>query len=175
MRASCRLDPAHHRPKPTANWPPTTRQTLEGRLQEEEEEPAKWLRIVLWCGIPAALLGLAGGWWLMRQAMTPVAALTQAAAGIRETNLGARLPASGNGDELDQLHARLQRHARTPGDVLRPHREFTLHASHELKTPLTVMHADVRASCGTSATPPNASAWPASSMKSSASPRSWTA
>src|SRR5438477_11367202 len=48
--------------------------------------------ISLVCGIPAAIVGLAGGWWLMRQAMAPVAALTQAAARIHERNLHEQLP-----------------------------------------------------------------------------------
>ncbi len=83
-----------------------------GRVEEEEEEPGDIVRIVLWCGIPAALLGLAGGWWLMRKAMAPVAALTQAAAGIHETNLGARLPAQRQRRRTRPAHRRLQCHAR---------------------------------------------------------------
>lgn len=95
--------------------------------------------IVLWCGIPAALLALAGGWWLMHKSLAPVAALAQAAGTITAHNLNERLPRTGSGDELDQLAqvfngmlARLQ-------DSFNRIREFTLHASHELKTPLTIL------------------------------------
>jgi len=49
------------------------------------------------------MLALAGGWLLMRRALTPVAALTAAAAQINEGNLRRQLPRSGNGDELDRL------------------------------------------------------------------------
>ena len=60
-------------------------------------------RISLFCGAPAALIGLVGGWWLMRKAISPVTALTDAAARVNEGNLREQLPRSGNGDELDRL------------------------------------------------------------------------
>jgi signal transduction histidine kinase len=110
---------------------------------EPDEAAADIVQIVLWCGLPAALIGLAGGWWLMRQALAPVAALTQAAARIREHNLREQLPRTGNGDELDRLTEVFNAMtARLDGSFQRI-REFTLHASHELKTPLTVMHGEL--------------------------------
>jgi len=101
------------------------------------------LDVTLACAVPAVLVGLLGGWFLMRKAMAPVAALTQAAARINEGNLHEQLPATGNGDELDRLtevfNAMI---ARLDGSFHRI-REFTLHASHELKTPLTVIHGEL--------------------------------
>ena len=112
----------------------------------EDDENDSWedvLSISLWCGIPAAAVGLAGGWWLMRKAMSPVNALTQAAARIHEGNLHERLPRTGNGDELDRLTEVFNAMtARLDSSFHRIH-EFTLHASHELKTPLTVMHGEL--------------------------------
>ena len=35
-------------------------------------------KMVLEAGLPAVVLGLAGGWWLMRRALAPVARLTRA-------------------------------------------------------------------------------------------------
>jgi signal transduction histidine kinase len=99
--------------------------------------------ISLWCGLPAALIGLAGGWWLMRKAMSPVSALTEAASKIHEGNLSEQLPRSGNGDEMDRLTAVFNAMiARLDGSFNRI-REFTLHASHELKTPLTVLRGEL--------------------------------
>ena len=93
--------------------------------------------------LPAVALGLAGGWWLARQALAPVAALTQAAEKIHERNLGDIIPRTGNGDELDRLTEVFNAMtARLAGSFQRI-REFTLHASHELKTPLTVMHGEL--------------------------------
>ena len=97
------------------------------------------------CGAacPALLLALAGGWWLTRKALAPVAALTQAAERINERSLREQLPRSGSGDELDRLTEVFNAMtARLDGSFQRV-REFTLHASHELKTPLTVLRGEL--------------------------------
>jgi signal transduction histidine kinase len=101
------------------------------------------LALVLWCGVPAAALGLAGGWWLTRKALAPVTALTQAAERINEHNLGQRLPRIGNGDELDRLTEVFNTMTARLDNSFQRIREFTLHASHELKTPLTVIHGEL--------------------------------
>ena len=108
----------------------------------DNDEPEDVVGIVLWCAIPAALLGIGGGWWLMRKAMSPVTELTRAAAGIHERNLDVQLPRTGNGDELDRLTAVFNDMTARLHSSFSRIREFTLHASHELKTPLTVMHAE---------------------------------
>ncbi len=93
--------------------------------------------------LPAVVLGLVGGWWLTRQALAPVAALTKTAERIHERNLHEQLPRSRNGDELDRLTEVFNAMtARLHGSFQRI-REFTLHASHELKTPLTILHAEM--------------------------------
>jgi signal transduction histidine kinase len=110
-------------------------------IKDQDEDFSKFSRIVFWCGVPAALLALGGGWWLMRKALTPVTALTDAARRINERNLGERLPQTRNGDELDQLTEVFNAMTARLENAFQRVREFTLHASHELKTPLTVMHA----------------------------------
>lgn len=90
-------------------------------------------------GLPAVMLGLLGGWWLMRRSLAPVTALTKAVEKIHEHNLGGQIPRTHNGDELDRLTDVFNAMtARLDGSFSRI-REFTLHASHELKTPLTVL------------------------------------
>ena len=90
-------------------------------------------------GLPAVILGLLGGWWLTRRALAPVAKLTDAVEKIHERNLREPLPRTGNGDELDRLTEVFNAMtARLDGSFNRI-REFTLHASHELKTPLTIL------------------------------------
>jgi signal transduction histidine kinase len=91
------------------------------------------LTILLWCGLPAALLALVGGWWLTRKSLAPVAALTRAAERINETNFDEKLPRT---EVFNAMTARLN-------NSFQRIREFTLHASHELKTPLTVMHGEL--------------------------------
>jgi signal transduction histidine kinase len=94
-------------------------------------------------GLPAIILGIAGGWWLTRRALQPLAELTAAAKGIDERTLDRPLPRSGNGDELDELSAVLNAMQTRLRDSFSSIREFTLHASHELKTPLTIMHGEL--------------------------------
>jgi signal transduction histidine kinase len=117
----------------------------EGRKTDEPDEAdfRETFRILFWCGAPAALLGLAGGLWLMRKALAPVAALTQAAERIHEGNLRGQLPRTGNGDELDRLTEVFNAMTTRLEASFQRIREFTLHASHELKTPLTVMHGEI--------------------------------
>jgi signal transduction histidine kinase len=94
-------------------------------------------------GLPAVLLGLAGGWWLTRRALAPLSGLIQAAERTDERNLNQALPRTGNGDELDRLAVVLNDMNARLNDSFARIREFTLHASHELKTPLTVMHSEL--------------------------------
>jgi signal transduction histidine kinase len=99
--------------------------------------------IVLWSGAPALLLALGGGWWLTRKSLAPVAALTRAAGRINERNLRDPLPRSGNGDELDRLTDVFNAMTARLDSSFQRVREFTLHASHELKTPLTVIRGEL--------------------------------
>src|SRR5476651_1704477 len=95
--------------------------------------------IMLLCGIPAALLALAGGWWLMKKSLAPVDALTRATEKITAHNLSERLVRTNNGDELDRLTEFFNSMLARLDDSFNRIREFTLHASHELKTPLTIL------------------------------------
>ena len=109
----------------------------------DESDFHETLRILFWCGVPALLLAAGGGWWLMRKALAPVAALTQAAERINEHNLAERLPRTGNGDEMDRLTEVFNAMTERLDCSFLRIREFTLHASHELKTPLTVIHGEL--------------------------------
>ncbi len=122
------------------------RDKRQARVTGEEVEYDAWedaAQIAFTCGIPAAIIGLAGGWWLMRKAMSPITALTEAAARVTDRNLREQLPRSGNGDELDRLTEVFNAMTARLDTAFSRIREFTLHASHELKTPLTVMHGEL--------------------------------
>ena len=106
--------------------------------------PTDLVEIGMFCSIvPAVALALAGGWWVMRRTVAPVTALTQAAERMNEHNLGAPLPRTGSGDELDRLTEVFNAMTARLNSAFLRLREFTLHASHELKTPLTVMHGEL--------------------------------
>ena len=112
---------------------------------DEEPEPA-WQEageIVLYYGVPTVLLLLGGGWWLIRNALRPVTALTRSAERIHAHNLHERLLCSGSGDELDRLTQVINSMMARLDDSFTRSREFTLHASHELKTPLAILHGEI--------------------------------
>ncbi len=95
--------------------------------------------------VPLALFGAgAGGAVLTARALRPVRQITEAAAKMGDTP-AARLPALGK-DEFGQmagafngLLARLDDAFRRQAGLLAQQRQFTADASHELKTPLTVI------------------------------------
>ncbi len=99
--------------------------------------------MVLWVGVPAVVLGLLGGWWITRHALSPVTSLTEAVERMHDGNLHERLPRTHNGDELDRLTEVFNDMTSRLDNSFQRIREFTLHASHELKTPLTVMHGEL--------------------------------
>jgi signal transduction histidine kinase len=111
----------------------------EHRREPTERAIGETSEMVFQVGLPAVLLGLLGGWWLTRRALAPVKKLTEAATKIRERNLRDPLPRTHNGDELDQLTKVFNDSLARLDDSFKRIHEFTLHASHELKTPLTVM------------------------------------
>ena len=127
------------------------------RIQEGKQAPdPAWEEvgeIILYSGLPTAVLLLVGGWLLLRKSLAPVTALTRAAERIELDNLQERLTRTGTGDELDRLTEVFNAMMARLEDSFSRVREFTLHASHELKTPLTVMRAEIESalrdgSCG---------------------------
>ena len=94
-------------------------------------------------GLPVILITIVGGWWLTRSTLAPVTELIGTAEKITLHNLSARLPDHRRPDELGRLtevfNQMLARLDASLGQV----REFTLHASHELKTPLTIMRGEL--------------------------------
>ena len=109
------------------------------RLVKPSKGMEEILAIVLWIGLPAILLSIGGGWWLMRKALAPVATLTEAVRSVSDRNLNQQLPRTYNRDELDQLAEVLNAMTARLNDSFTRIQDFTLHASHELKTPLTVL------------------------------------
>ncbi|MGC9941640.1 MAG: ATP-binding protein [Verrucomicrobiota bacterium] len=124
------------------------REIFEQSIKDHRHHPLKHAlkevgEMLFQVGLPAVVLGLLGGWWITRKALAPVTALTEAVEKIHERNLNSQLSHAGNGDELDRLTDVFNAMtARLDGSFNRI-REFTLHASHELKTPLTVLRGEL--------------------------------
>ena len=124
-----------------------------GLAQESPGE--KIADLLLFYGLPTVIVLVLGGSWLMHRALRPVEMLTAAAERVHAGNLAERIPRSGRGDELDRLagvfNAMLARVEAGIASV----RDFTLHASHELKTPLTILSAQAEAALADPALPPD--------------------
>ena len=114
-----------------------------GLNSESELDSEDLLDILAWTVTPAIMLGVVGGWWITRKALAPVTALTLAAEKIHVRNLSEQLPRTGNGDELDRLTEVFNAMTARLDSSFQRIREFTLHASHELKTPLTIMRGEL--------------------------------
>lgn len=110
-------------------------------LTDVHKDTAAEFSTVCFLAVIPGLLGL--GWWWTRRALAPLAALTHAAEQIESNNLRLPLPRSMNDDEVDTLAAVFDSMTARLDASFQQIREFTLHASHELKTPLTVMRAQL--------------------------------
>ncbi len=98
-------------------------------------------RLLVWL-IPLDLAAAClGGYWISRRALRPVTAMTREAAAVTAQNLSARLRVPSTGDELRDLAATfndvLARLEASLGRV----RQFTSDASHELRTPVSLIQA----------------------------------
>ena len=106
-------------------------------------------------GLPAVILGLLGGWWLTRHALAPMSKLTDAVEKIHEKNLCEQIQRTNNGDELDRLTEVFNTMTARLDNSFQRVREFTLHASHELKTPLTILCGEIETALRDKSLPPS--------------------
>jgi heavy metal sensor kinase len=108
-----------------------------GSSLEPTDEELESLRGVLAYVIPLALLlAGAGGWFLARQTLAPVAAMANRASQIGVEDVGARLPVSNPDDELGRLAVTFNDLLSRLDTSLMQQRQFMTDASHELRTPV---------------------------------------
>jgi len=120
-----------------------TEAKVRRQLGTKESQESAWgdaVEVLCYCVIPVVL---AAGWWLMRRTLRPIDELTRAVARLQAETLSEPLPRTENGDEIDQLAAAFNAMRDRLDRSFRQIQEFTLHASHELKTPLTVMRGEL--------------------------------
>jgi heavy metal sensor kinase len=102
------------------------------------------LLVLLLIAGPAALLATAaGGWWLARRALRPIDRLTTAAGAIGVTRLGDRLDDPGTGDEVAHLAATLNTMLSRIQEGVQEQRRLVDDTSHELRSPLAAMRAEL--------------------------------
>jgi len=120
-----------------------TEKRLRAMLPAEQQHEAEWgeaAEVLVYAMIPVILVA---GWWLTRRSLRPLSTLAKSVERIHADNLRETLPRSGNGDQVDRLTEAFNAMTGRLDESIQQIREFTLHASHELKTPLTVMRGEL--------------------------------
>ncbi len=115
-----------------------------GELLDPMETMLDRLFLQLSLGLPVAILvAVAGGWLLVRRALTPVEQITRAAEHITQYNLSERLPVAQTGDQIERLSVSLNRMIARLDDAFQNSKRFVADASHELRTPLTILRGEL--------------------------------
>ncbi|MBL8209850.1 MAG: HAMP domain-containing protein [Bryobacterales bacterium] len=113
---------------------------LVGRpVTAEQTAMRKLATMLLLGGLAILALGLAGGWWIATRSMRPVAAISEAAAKIAAGDLSQRIDAQGTVREFAPLVETLNSTFSRLEASFAQQARFTADASHELRTPITVM------------------------------------
>jgi signal transduction histidine kinase len=115
-----------------------------GAELNEINTDASHLKIVFIIGLPLLVATVAiGGWLLARKALSPVREITFAAERITADRLDRRLPAPAMQDEIGRLIEVLNAMLDRLETGYRQAMRFSADASHELKTPLTLLRAGI--------------------------------
>jgi heavy metal sensor kinase len=115
-----------------------------GSSLEVVEEALDQLLLILLIAVPAALLvASTGGLFLANKALRPVDEITQIARQIGSGDLSQRIRIRRANDELGRLASTFNEMIAKLEESFRQVKRFTADASHELKTPLTILRGEV--------------------------------
>jgi heavy metal sensor kinase len=115
-----------------------------GSSLEGVEEALDQLLLILLIAVPAALLiASAGGLFLANKALRPVDAITRIARRIGSGDLSQRIRIKRVNDEIGRLASTFNEMIAKLEKSFRQVKRFTADASHELKTPLTILRGEV--------------------------------
>ena len=123
---------------------PGARFTIIGvRSLADQQELLEDTRTGFLLAIPLGLLlAWIGGYALARRSLAPVSAMTTRAAAISATSLHERLPAGNPRDELGQLAGVFNELLARLDASFEQQRRFMADASHELRTPVSIMRGE---------------------------------
>jgi heavy metal sensor kinase len=114
-----------------------------GAPADDAVETLHLFRSYLLMFAPLLLLAAAGGgYWLSRRALSPVDALVRTARQVSGTKLNSRLQKVETGDELQRLSDTLNEMLDRIESAFLRITEFTADASHELRTPISLIRTE---------------------------------
>src|ERR1043165_776068 len=113
------------------------------------EAGLKELRRDLFAGVPLVLLlASAGGYFLARKSLAPIASMNSQTQRISAENLSARLNGTNTRDELGQLAGTINDLLARLENSFQQRQRFIADASHELRTPLAVLRGETEVALG---------------------------
>jgi len=113
------------------------------------EEGLKELRRDLFAGVPLVLLlASAGGYFLARKSLAPIASMNSQTQRISAENLSARLDVTNTRDELGHLASTINDLLARLESSFKEQQRFIADASHELRTPLAVLRGETEVALG---------------------------
>lgn len=125
--------------------PPEGVRTVVGRdINPERDDLNRLTFSLIISGFGVWTLGLVGGWWLAGRAIKPIASISQTATRIADGNLSERIDTLGTDNELDQLARVLNQTFEQLNQAFLRQRRFTADASHELRTPVTILLSETQ-------------------------------
>ena len=114
-----------------------------GATADDAFETLQLFRTYLLIFAPLLLMVSAGvGYWMSRKALAPVDALVRTARDISGTNLNRRLQILNTGDELQRLTDTLNEMLDRIESAFQKITQFTADASHELRTPVSLIRTE---------------------------------
>lgn len=111
---------------------------------DDVRRSAETLRSVLWVATPLLLALIAAvAWFITGRALSPVLAMTRQVGRITTATLHERLPEPGTRDEIAALAQTLNGMLARLGEAVKRQREFVSDASHELRSPIASLRAQL--------------------------------
>ncbi|MGC4071836.1 MAG: ATP-binding protein [Nibricoccus sp.] len=113
-------------------------------LTPEREEMRRFALSLAGVGFGVWIVGLFGGWWLAGRAIKPIRIISETATRIADGNLAERISTTGTESELDQLSRVLNATFERLHTAFERQKRFTADASHELRTPVTILLSETQ-------------------------------